>query len=79
MPGLVGCVSNNFLDTELLSAMVKPMLHRSTYRVHPHTEEKCIMAAVDLEQEHGLGEYGRDAVRSRGVVTVWPGVCLTSP
>ena len=72
MPGLAGCVSNNSLDIELLPTMVKPMLHRSTYRVHPHTEEKCVLAAVDLEQDrqNGLAESqdGRYVLAFYGVI-----------
>jgi len=41
MPGIVGCLSVKAFDSALLTAMTKPMLHRSTYRVREHTESRA--------------------------------------
>ncbi len=50
MPGIVGYMSNRPVNEELLSRMVQPMLHRSTYRVHEEKAGKFGIVTIDLQQ-----------------------------
>src|SRR3989338_155176 len=48
MPGIVGYESNKAIHPELVTAMAKPMRHRSTYKVREHVEEHFAVASIDL-------------------------------
>ena len=48
MPGIVGFVSKKWSSSGLLKAMVTPMLHRPTYCVSTHVQEKFACATIDL-------------------------------
>ena len=55
MPGLVGCVSHQFLNRDLLRVMSGPMLHRTDYQVHEHVDENFIAAVIDLASDQETG------------------------
>ncbi len=48
MPGIVGCLSHQTLNPKIISAMIQPMLHRSSYRTWKKMEQNFGIATIDL-------------------------------
>ncbi len=48
MPGLLGVASSGFLDEKILDEMIKPLMHRDSFRVDKLASKNCLMARVHL-------------------------------